>query len=142
MESCGSRLQKCVIYADQYKIEDHQYGMARCQKRKEKICVHITSKYTNCIKAHVANFPHCISRDKVDISVRKKKTKKIQKKKEPLSNIDNKIGKEERKTSPQLDINMKLKEKNWALSPILASKYEIDKSPDEIFEGRDYIKDF
>ena len=47
-----------------------------------------------------------------------------------------------KRVSPQFDIDMELKRENWALIPILAPKYKIDESLDEIFEGRNYIKDY
>lgn len=49
----------------------------------------------------------------MEISVRKeKKAKEIERKKESVSNIGDKIGKKEKKASLQLDINMELENEN------------------------------
>lgn len=93
--------------------------------------------------AHAANFSRCTSRHKTEISVKKdKKAKEILKKQEPASNTSNKIDGKQRKASPQLNMNMDLERENWALSPILAPKHEIDENPNEILEGKNYSKDY
>lgn len=50
------------------------------------------------------------------------------------------MGEEEREARPQFNIDMELEGKNWAPSLTPASDYEVDKSPDEIPEDRDYTK--
>ena len=143
MGSCGGRPQKCIICAGPHKIEDHQCGVAGCQKGKRKICVHVTSKYANCIGAHAANSSQCISRHMAEISARKeKKAKEIQKKKVLAGNTSNKVGEKEREASPQLDTDMELEGENWASSLIPDAEYEGDKSLDEISESRNYTKDY
>ena len=97
MGSCGSRPQKCIICISLHKIEDHQYGIVGCQKRKGKICIQVTPKCANCMGANVANFSRCTSRYKVKINAKKeKKAKKIQKEKELANNINNKVSEEKR----------------------------------------------
>ncbi len=49
---------------------------------------------------------------------------------------------EEEKASLQFDTDMELEGENWAPSPTPAPEYEVDESPDEIPEGRDYTKDY
>ena len=143
MGSCGSRPQKCIICASPNKIEDHPCGLAECQKRKRKICVHVTPNYANCIEANAAISPHCISRHKAEITARKKKkAKEIQKKKEPAGNKGNKVGEEEREASPQLNTDMELEGANWAPILTAALEYEVDESLDEIPEGTVYTKDY
>lgn len=71
-----------------------------------------------------------------------KKAKKIQKKKESANNTGNKVSKEEKKVSPQLDTDIELERENLAPSHISAREHEIDKSPKEIPEDRNYTKDY
>lgn len=78
MKSCGKRLQRCIICAGLHKRNKHHYEIIGCKKRKRKICVYITSNWANCIVAHIADFPYCISRNKVEINATKeKKTKEM-----------------------------------------------------------------
>ncbi len=100
MEICGSQPQKCIIYVGPHKMEDHQCRIARCQKGKGKICIHVTPKCVNCIGAHTANSPRCTLRHKAEINARKeKKNKEIQKEKELVSNTGNEVGEEEKEAS-------------------------------------------
>ena len=93
------------------------------------------------MRAYAANFLCYTLRHKIEINTRKeKKTKEIQKEKEPAGNISNKVGEEERKANLQIDIYIELKRENWVSGPILTLEYEVKKSPDEIFERRDYTK--
>lgn len=71
IKNCEDQLLKCIIYAGPYKVEDHCYKVAGCNKRKNIIHVYITAKYVNCGKTHIANFLHCVSQHKVDIIARK-----------------------------------------------------------------------
>ena len=83
-------------------------------EKKKKIYIYLILKYANCIGVYAANFLYCISTYKAETNARKKqKAKKIQKK-ELANNIGNKEGEEKRKFSPQLDMDMELKEENWA----------------------------
>lgn len=70
---------------------------------------------------------------------KKKKAKKIPKKK-LINNISNKIVKEKKKTSLQLNINIEFKTEKKASNVILALKNEIDKSLDKISKDRNYTK--
>lgn len=109
MGSCAERPQRCRICAGPHKVDDHHCGVIGCKKGKGKICVHVTPKCANCMGAHVANSPRCISRHKAEINARKeKKAKEMQKEKEPAGNTGNEMGEEEREASPQLDTNMEL----------------------------------
>ena len=109
MENYGDQLQKYIICAGPYKVENHQCGVTRYQKGKEKIYVHITPKCANCTGAHAANSSRCTSRYKAEINPKKeKKTKKIQKENKGTNNIGNEIKEKEKKLSLQLDINMEL----------------------------------
>lgn len=56
-------------------MEDYQCGVKRCQKRKEKICIHFTSKCANYKGPHAANFLYYTSRHKVKISAIKERKK-------------------------------------------------------------------
>ena len=76
MRSCRGRPQKFIICASLHKIEDYQYGVAGCQKAKEKICVHITFKCTHYMRAYAANFLCCTLRYKAEINIRKEKNAK------------------------------------------------------------------
>lgn len=67
---------KCVIYINPYKIKDYYCGVAKYNKKKKKIYVHVTTKYANYGKTHFTNFLYYISKYKVDIKARKKKIKK------------------------------------------------------------------
>ena len=143
MESCGGRPQKCIICTSLHKIEDNHCGVAGCQKGKGKICVHFTPRCANCIGAHAANFPHCTSRYKAEISARKeKKAKEFQKEKELKSNKGNKVGEKERETSLQLDTDIELEGENWVPSLTSALEYEVDESPNKIPGDRNYTKDY
>lgn len=77
------------------------------------------------------------------MSVKKeKKAKQIQKKKKPASNTGNKMGGQKREASIQLDTDIELKRQNRAPSPRPSPEYEVDESPNEISEGRNYTKDY
>lgn len=47
-----------------------------------------------------------------------------------------------KKVSLQLDINIELERKNQAPNPKLTLEYKVNKSPNEIFESRNYIKNY
>lgn len=144
MRSCGDQPQKYIIYTNAYKVEDYQWKVIGCHKRKGQIWVYITSKCVNYIVAHAFNSPWCVSRHKVEISAKKyKKVKDILKKKEEASNTSEKVKRQERekKPSPQLDKNIELKE-NPTLSLIPALEQEVNNSPDIILEDENYTQNY
>ena len=143
MGSCGDRPEKCLICAGPHKVENHQCGVAGCNKGKGKICAHITPKCANCGGTHVANSPRCASRHQADIKARKeKKMKEKEKEKMQAENISNAAEEEGRELSPQLDTEMEMEE-SWTPSPEPEEvEYEEEESQDEIPEGRDHTKDF
>lgn len=62
--NCGDQPQKYIICRGLLKIEDYQYRLAKCQKRKRKICIHVIPKYANYMGAHITNCAYCISKYK------------------------------------------------------------------------------
>lgn len=55
--------------------------MIGCKKRKTKICVYVTPKYTNYNKIYIANFPHYRSKYQANIKARKEKKQRKREKK-------------------------------------------------------------
>lgn len=60
---------KCLIYAKLHTVEDHCYDIARYNKRKEKICIYISTKCTNYGRAYTTNFLRYGLKHKVDLQV-------------------------------------------------------------------------
>lgn len=147
MRKCKDRLEKCFICAGPYKVENHYYEVAGCNKRKKKIYAHIILKYANYSRTYIKNFSFCALKYQADIKARKKKkTKEKEKEKEKekmqVENISNEVEEERRKLNLQLDIEMEIK-KDQTLSP--ESKevgYEKEENQNEISKKKDHTKDF
>lgn len=97
MRNYGNRLEKYLICISSYKIKNYQCGLAKYNKKKEKICTYIILKYANYSKTYITNFLHYILKHQIDIKVkREKKTKEKEKEKMQAKNVSNKVKKKEK----------------------------------------------
>lgn len=78
IKNCGDQLLKYVICASSHKVKEHCYKVVRCNKKKEKICVYVTTKCANCRGTHTTNSLRYVS--KYEANIKTKKEKMIKKK--------------------------------------------------------------
>ena len=110
--NCRDQSSKYVICAGPHKVEKHCYRVAGCNKRKRKICVHVTIKCANYGETHTTNSPRCISRHKADIKARKEKKMKEKSGEEKVQaySANDKVEDERREKSLLVDIEIDLKD--------------------------------
>lgn len=123
MEKCGDRPLKCVICAGPHKVEDYCCGVIGCNKKKKKICDHVTAKCANCGKNHTANSLQRILRHIADIEVRQGKNVICKKRKQKTQvedasearniRIEETSEPEKREESLPVDTEMDLENENW-----------------------------
>ena len=55
LEKCRDRPKKCVIYAREHQANEHQCGVAGCNKGRGKFCIYIVAQCANCDGSYQAN---------------------------------------------------------------------------------------
>ena len=104
-----------MICTGSHKVEEYNCGIAGCNKKKGKICVHVVVKCTNCGRNYTAYFPQYTSKQKANIEVRKQKKRREKSGKEKTQAENSR--KEKMVENPKPDTEMDLEDKQWAQSP-------------------------
>lgn len=104
------------MYAGAYPANEHQCGVNRCNRRKEKLCIYVIARYANCKGNHQASSAQFLLQLKAQIQARKDKATRISKLPEKARLAMREIGEEESPTTSDLDIDVEGEE--WAKGPI------------------------
>ena len=141
LEKCGDRPKKCVMCAGEHQVNEHQCGVAGCNKGKGRLCIHIIARCANCDGNHQANSARCPARHKAEILARNKKRIDTTQKKPGLSSADTsdsdieaKLDSEVKRSAQEPEeenLDLVMETNGWAASPAPSlSMYEDDESPD------------
>ena len=139
--SYKDRTQKFIICAGPHKVKDHQCKVTECYKGKGKICIYVTPKCANCIRANATNSSWCTTRHKADIKVKQNKKvigKEVKKKAQVKDireaeniRIEETLKPKRREKSLIVDTKIELKSEDWVKSTTPKFSFNIsDKSKD------------
>lgn len=86
---CNEKLLQCIIYIKIHKSENYKCEVTRYMVKKEKICIHVVSKYTNCRSNHQTTTFRCSTWQKTQVKAQKIKTKKVSNREERETFVKN-----------------------------------------------------